>query len=146
MEGKNSEENKPKVGVGIGVMIFKNGRVLLGKRKGSHGAGEWAPPGGHFEYGESLEESARREVREETGLEIESINFLSLYNQKDYMPKHVINIGLTAKWKSEEAKVLEPEKCEKWQWYDIDNLPQPLFATVKNYVEAIKTGKNYFDS
>ena len=146
MEGKNSEENKPKVGVGIGVMIFKNGRVLLGKRKGSHGAGEWAPPGGHFEYGESLEESARREVREETGLEIESINFLSLYNQKDYMPKHVINIGLTAKWKSGEAKVLEPEKCEEWKWCEIDNLPEPLFATVKNYVVAIKTGKNYFDS
>ena len=62
------------------------------------------------------------------------------------MPKHVINIGLTAKWKSGEAKVLEPEKCEEWKWCEIDNLPEPLFATVKNYVVAIKTGKNYFDS
>ena len=50
--------------VGIGVMIFKDGKVLLGKRKGSHGEGDWAFPGGHLDYMEGFEECARRETRE----------------------------------------------------------------------------------
>jgi 8-oxo-dGTP diphosphatase len=48
----NDDDSRPKVGVG--VMVLKNGKVLIGKRKGAHGAGEWAWPGGHLEYMESL--------------------------------------------------------------------------------------------
>lgn len=57
-------------GLGVGVLVIENGRVLLGKRKGSHGAGTWSAPGGHLEYGESIENCAEREVLEETGLRI----------------------------------------------------------------------------
>ncbi len=53
-------EQRPRVG--IGVMVMKDGKVLLGKRKGSHGAGEYAWPGGHMEYMESFEDVAKREV------------------------------------------------------------------------------------
>lgn len=62
---------RPKVG--IGVIVRKEGKVLLGKRKNSHGAGSWAFPGGHLEYGESWEECARREVKEETGIAIKNM-------------------------------------------------------------------------
>ena len=58
------------VRVGVGVMILKGGKVLLGKRKGSHGQGEYAFPGGHMEYLVGIEETARREVLEECGIEI----------------------------------------------------------------------------
>ena len=51
-------ENHPKVGVG--VMVLKDGKVLLTRRKGSHGAGEYSFPGGHLEYMESFEDCARR--------------------------------------------------------------------------------------
>lgn len=63
------QQSQPKVG--IGVMILKQGKVLLGMRKGSHGAGELAFPGGHLDYMESFEDCARRETREERGIEIE---------------------------------------------------------------------------
>ena len=52
------DENKPKVGMGI--MILKDGKILLGKRKNSHGSGEYAFPGGHLEYMESFEGCAKR--------------------------------------------------------------------------------------
>ncbi len=67
------ETSGPKPKVGIGVMILKDGKVLLGKRKGSHGAGQYAFPGGHLEYMESFEDCARRETREECGIEIQNI-------------------------------------------------------------------------
>ena len=61
--------------VGVGVMILKDEKVLLGKRKGSHGAGEYAFPGGHLEYLESFSTCAQREVMEECGIEIDQIRF-----------------------------------------------------------------------
>ena len=56
----NEKDKKPKVGVG--VMILKDGEILLGKRKGSHGEGEYAFPGGHLEYMESFSDCAKRET------------------------------------------------------------------------------------
>lgn len=135
---------RPKVG--IGVMIFKDGKVLLGKRKNAHGGGSYAWPGGHMEYMESFEDCAKRESKEEAGIEIQNIRFLRLMNLKTYAPKHYVDIGLVADWKSGEPQIMEPEKCEGWDWYDLDNLPQPLFDTIPNYIEAYKTGKNYFDA
>lgn len=105
-----NKENRPKVG--IGVMVIKNGKVLLGKRKGSHGQGEYAWPAGHMEYMESFEECAKREVMEEAGIEIGNIKFLRLLNLKTYAPKHYVDIGLMAQWISGEPKIMEPEKCE----------------------------------
>lgn len=126
-------------------MIFKGGKVLLHKRKNAHGAGEYAWPGGHLEFGESFEDCAKRETMEEAGIKIKNVRFLRLMNLKGY-GKHYADIGLIADWESGEPKVMEPEKCEGWAWYDIDNLPKPLFATLPSYIEAYKTGKNYFDA
>lgn len=132
--------------VGIGVMILKDGKVLLGKRKGKHGAGEYAWPGGHLEYMESFEGCAKREVKEETGMEIENIRFVRLLNLKAYAPKHYVDIGIVADWKSGEPIVFEPEKSESWNWYDLNDLPSGLFAACASTVEAYKTGKNFFDN
>ena len=58
-------EHRPKVG--IGVIIQKDGKLLMGQRRGAHGADTWCPPGGHLEFGETWESCARRETREEAG-------------------------------------------------------------------------------
>ncbi len=139
-----NQEQRPKVG--IGVMVFKDGKVLLGKRKNIHGDGEYAALGGHLEYMESFENCAKRETMEEAGIEIDNIKFLALSNLKKYIPNHYINIGLTADWKSGEPKTMEPEKMEGWNWYDLDNLPEPLFDVIPNYIESIRSQKNYWDN
>ena len=137
--------NNHQIKVGIGVMVFKDGKVLLGKRRGSHGQGEYAWPGGHLEYMESFEQCAKREVREETGIEVTNVRFLRLMNLKHYAPKHYVDIGLMVDWLSGEPKVMEPDRIESWGWYDPEHLPWPLFNTIESYLEALKTGKNYFD-
>lgn len=138
------EPNRPKVGVG--VMIVKDGKVLLGKRKGSHGTGQYAWPGGHMEYMESFEECAKRETLEEAGIKIKNVRFLRLANLKEYAPKHYVDIGLIADWESGEPKVMEPGKVESWNWYELDKLPSPLFSTISSYMEALKTGRSFWDA
>ncbi|MEK7596605.1 MAG: NUDIX domain-containing protein [Patescibacteria group bacterium] len=134
-----------KTRVGVGVMIFKNNKILLGKRKSVLGKGEYASPGGHLEYMESFEACARRETMEEAGIEIQNVRFLVLINLKKYAPRHYVHIGMVADWKSGEPKVLEPEKLESWGWYDLDKIPEPYFGTTSITLEAYKTGRNFLD-
>lgn len=135
--------NKPKVGVG--VMILKEGKVLIGKRKGSHGEGEYAFPGGHLEYLESFENCAKREVKEECGIKIKNIRFQYLANIIKYKPKHYVHIGLIADWENGEPKVLEPEKSESWSWYDIDGIPRPMFEMCQMAIDSYKSKAKYYD-
>lgn len=126
--------------VGVGVLIFRDGRLLLGCRKGSHGAGCWSAPGGHLEFGESPEACARREVLEETGLTLGHIvrgpwvNDVFVSEQKHYVTLFCI-AHLPAG--EGEPENLEPEKCEGWQWFDWHDLPQPLFLPLKNLIERL---------
>lgn len=140
---KEVNEQKPKVG--IGVMIFKGGKVLLQKRKGSHGEGEYALPGGHLDYMEFFEDCARRETREECGVEIKNIKFQFLANVKNYAPKHYVHIGVIADWKAKEPKILEPKKSAGWGWYDLNKLPAPLFEMCKLAIDSYRTGSVYYD-
>lgn len=131
--------------VGVGVMIVKDGTVLLGKRKGAHGAGEYAFPGGHLEYMESFEHCATRETQEECGIEIAQIRFQFLANVTTYAPQHYVHIGLLADWQHGTPEVLEPESSGRWEWHNIDRLPQPLFEMCRLAIESYKTGRNYYD-
>ena len=139
-------QDKPRPLVGIGVMVFKNGKVLIGKRKGSHGENEYAWPGGHLEHAESIIDCATREVKEETGIEIQNIRFQFVANVLKYLPKHYLHIGLIADWEKGVPHVLEPEKVEEWIWCDLDSLPEALFEMCKLQVKSLKTGQIFFDS
>lgn len=137
--------NKSRPKVGIGVLVLKNKKVLLTKRKRAHGSGEWTCPGGHLEFGESIEECARRECKEEAGIEIKNVKFIRLSNLKKY-DKHYMDIGIMAEWASGRPKRMEPGKSGNWDWYDMENLPRPLFGAIEQTLEALKTGRNFFDS
>jgi len=136
-------EQRPKVG--IGVMILKDGKVLMTVRKGSHGAGELSFPGGHLEYMESFEDCAIRETREECGIEIRNIRFQFLSNLTKYAPKHYVHIGLIADWASGEPQTLEPEKATEWKWYDLNKLPKgKMFETATLAFDAYKRKRVYY--
>ena len=142
-----NQPQPPKVGVGI--LILKGNQTILGKRCGSHGAGEYGGAGGHMENGESFEEAILREISEEFGshFKIKNLRFSCVTNLRKYAPRHYIDIGMLAEWESGEPKVMEPDKVEKWEWFDIDNPPprEDSFGCLHNYIEAYKTGKVYFE-
>jgi 8-oxo-dGTP diphosphatase len=119
-------------GVGVGVIVLRDGRVLLGLRQGSHGAGTWALPGGHLEFGESVDECAAREVLEETGLIVGDFRTGPFTN--DVMAaddKHYVTLFVMASSVAGEPEVLEPTKCLRWAWFDWSALPEPLFQPLE---------------
>ncbi|MCH8049248.1 NUDIX domain-containing protein [Patescibacteria group bacterium] len=132
--------------VGIGGLVFRDGKILLGLRKGAHGEGTYGGPGGHLEHLESFEQCLKREAMEEAGIEIVNIRFLCITNFQNHAPKHYVDIGLMAEWKSGEPRVYEPDKCDGWGWYDLDDLPSPLFGVIPNYIKAYKSAFNFFDA
>ena len=135
------EENRPKVG--LGVIVIKEGKVLLQKRKSAHGSGTWSFSGGHLEFGESFEDCAKRETREEAGIEIKNIKFLTTTNDFHKKEnKHYVTIFMTAEYDSGEVRIMEPDKCETWQLFSWDNLPKPLFLPIEN---LLKQGFNPFN-
>lgn len=117
--------------VGIGVLIRREGKILLGLRKSKHGKGTWCPPGGHLEHGESFENCALREVAEECGVQVTTPKLAIVTNDFfEESQKHYVTLQMVADWVSGEAQRLEPDKCSQWEWFAMDNLPSPLFLPI----------------
>lgn len=130
----------PRPKVGTAIHIVKDGKILMGKRRGKNGAGYWCAPGGHLEMNEEWDENARRETMEESGIEIENVRFMTATNDiNEEDGKHYITLHFRADWKSGEPDDVEPEKMGDWGWYDWNDLPQPLFLPTRNF---IKNGYN----
>jgi 8-oxo-dGTP diphosphatase len=140
MEAKTLAENesaqkKPKVGVG--VLIERDGKILMGKRVGSLGEGTWCLPGGHVEFGERLVDAAKREAKEETGLDVSKMKLVSISDDIMY-GKHYVTIVFRASEMSDGPIIREEGKFEDMRWFDINNLPKPMFVATENAL------KNYF--
>jgi 8-oxo-dGTP diphosphatase len=136
-----------KFGVGVGVLLrcdAKPGMVLLGRRLGSHGAGLYALPGGHLEYGESCEDVAVREVKEETNLDLDRSGIAIVHWDQSIDLEgghHYVTAFCAAEVPAlqvEQLENLEPDKCEGWDWVAWDNLPPAgeLFVGLRNFLEA----------
>ncbi|MGY0219923.1 nucleotide triphosphate diphosphatase NUDT15 [Endozoicomonadaceae bacterium StTr2] len=131
MQPTSQSNNNPRIGVG--VIVRRNGKILLGRRKNSHGEGHWAFPGGHLEFGETPEQCAHREVMEETGLTLENLQPGPYTNDIfEVEQKHYITLFMVADSVTGEPERKEPEKCLEWLWHDWNALPEPLFLPVIN--------------
>lgn len=122
------QKNRPRVGLGV-ILINQGGKVLIGKRKNSH-APYYSIPGGHLDPGETFEDGAIREIKEETDLDIKNPQVIAVTNNLETYRKeglHYISIALLAQDFSGTLKIMEPEKCDEWLWVDPKNLPIPHF-------------------
>jgi len=130
------------VRVGVATVIFRKNCILLGERIGSHGAHTWATPGGHLELGESIEECAKRETLEETGLVVNSISKLGftndIFNKEN---KHYVTLFVIASCDQGEPQIMEPGKCKQLKWCELDKLPLPLFLPLINLLKEQPTLK-----
>jgi 8-oxo-dGTP diphosphatase len=112
--------------IGAAVIVMdKKKRILLGKRKNNYFAGSFGFPGGQLELKEKLTECVQRELYEEAKMQAKELHYLGIVRelQKTYT---FIHFFFLCKQYSGKPQIMEPEKCESWDWYDLDNLPENL--------------------
>jgi 8-oxo-dGTP pyrophosphatase MutT (NUDIX family) len=136
-------ENNKRPNVGIGIFMFDTGKTkfLIGKRKKEN---LYGLPGGALEFGEELTETAKREILEETNVKIfdeKTIEYISSFNvvRKD-LSYHWYNVLMKVDLTLEqinEIKNNEEDKCEKWEWFNFDDLMShwdQLFYSLQDFI------------
>ncbi|MBR3386130.1 NUDIX domain-containing protein [Candidatus Saccharibacteria bacterium] len=132
---------------GIGVMLLDDDKVLLGHRatnkKDTGGIYEtdcWTLPEGKQEYDETFFEGAKREVKEETNLDIDKLELFGAAD--DIQPdRHYITMHVIAREFSGKLKVMEPENEDEWRWFSLDKLPDNLYSPSEKFIKAYLESK-----
>ncbi|MFZ5391164.1 MAG: NUDIX domain-containing protein [Patescibacteria group bacterium] len=107
-----------------GVVIVKNGRVLLGKKASGPKKGQWNIPGGFLEAGEHPLQGAKREVKEETGLNIRIVKLLDIFKSRYYTGDHCVNIFYLAEIISGTPKA--GDDLGELKWFEPNKLPKKM--------------------
>ena len=137
-------KERPMYCVGVNVFVVRDGKILLGKRINCSGEGSWGLPGGHLERGESMQEAGLRELMEETGLKAESLSFVNLVNDRS-RDQHYVQTGFLANNISGEVCVMEPERCECWEWFRLHRLPENIFHGHFEQIELFRSKEIFGD-
>lgn len=126
-------------GVGSGLAVLNDGKLLLCKRLKAPESGHWNIVGGKVDHMEPAAEAARREAEEESGLTIHSASFLCLSEQLiDTDRQHWISLIYVSDDFSGEPWLTEPDKLADIGWYPLDDLPQPLSRFAADAVLALR--------
>jgi 8-oxo-dGTP diphosphatase len=126
--------------IGVNVIVLKENRLLLGKRINVHGAGTWGLPGGHLETGEAMVGAAARELMEETGLQAERYEFSNIFNDRNGK-LHYVQVGFIAHGVTGEIVLKEPDRCEAWEWFELNDLPKEILPShipqIENFIQKV---------
>jgi len=145
-------EEKQRPQVGVGVMIFKEGKVLLGRRHDDpnkadsdlHGEGTWTMPGGKLDFRETLIGGIYREALEETGIKVNKEKLKIISVADEIVPdNHYVTIGFLCENFEGEPKIMEPEEITEWKWYNLDILPEKVFPPSAKIIKAYLNNKIY---
>ena len=123
--------------LGVGVVVKRGGRYLLGLRRSWRGDGTWSTPGGEVRPAESVLDCAIRELREETDLDGERPRVIAQSTDvlDDARRWQSVFVAVDVAGRGE-PRLREPEKHTSWGWFDPTALPQPLFAPVAAVLEG----------
>lgn len=124
---------KDYIGVGCGAFILNdNKELLLQKRNKSPEKGYWSIPGGKLEMFETFEQAVKREVKEETDLDIEIVRMNGLCDHIiEAEGLHWVTPSYLCKVVSGTAKIMEPDKHLEMEWFPLDKLPENITITTK---------------
>ncbi len=110
-------------------VVNKAGQLLMGLRCDPENKGYWAVPGGHLDVGDTLEECALRELREETGIKaFQALQFAYVEQPINISNMHYFHFGYLVNEFDESQTLIngEPEDIERWEWFDLNQIPPKI--------------------
>lgn len=125
------------IGVPI-IVLSPEGKVLMAERIKVYGSGLYGMPGGHIELNESIQETVKRELMEETGLVAEEMEFVGVVRELQKKEYNFIHFGFFVKKFHGELKNVEPTKSKDWEWVSIDQLPENILPGHKAVLDMFK--------
>lgn len=136
---------RPAVTADIAVLrLDEVPEILLVKRKNPPFQGQWALPGGFMEMEESLEETARRELEEETGIQAGEMIRFDTYDKPGRDPRgRTITQVFISIWQVENGKPRAGSDASALEWFGLDELPRLAFdhkAIISDVIRMIKEG------
>jgi 8-oxo-dGTP diphosphatase len=126
----------------VDILVIRNNRVLLGlltEEWSQEGQPTYGLPGREILFGEKFGEAVKRNIREELACAMKAYSVIAV-NANYAFNNHYVGVGVTAVIVGE-PQVTKPEDWQKWEWFDINNLPDNLFPPAKNLIESYQKYK-----
>lgn len=125
-------------GTTIDAVIEREGKILLIKRGAEPFKDFWALPGGYVEWGETVEDATRREVKEETGLGVKSLKLIGVYSDPKRHPRQCIDMAYAVEV---EGEVKVGDDAVEYKWESINDISDLAFDHDQIVLDYIKLSK-----
>lgn len=131
------------------LYLVREERILLIRRVNTgYQDGQYAPVAGHVEKGEDFIAAMIREAREEVGLTLSSADLRVahiMYRLAAPEPERIAAFVVADKWQGEPA-IMEPDKCDDLQWFDLDVLPANMIPYARTGIEHVRAGSVFYST
>lgn len=130
---------KFKIKVAVYIFLIKEGQILMARRFNTGWQdGNYGLPAGHLESGESVIEGLLREVKEESGVDLDTQD-VELVHTMHRKNKYMDLFFIAKNW-SGEPKIMEEDKCDDMKWFLLNELPTNIVPSVKSAIENYQKG------
>ncbi|RBQ20720.1 DNA mismatch repair protein MutT [Spongiactinospora rosea] len=132
--------------VDVMMILARDGHILLAQRRGTgYADGWWNLPSGHLEEGETIDQAAIREAREEVGIDVrpDDLRFVHVCHYRNPEGEGRVGVFFEAGSWDGEPRNAEPHKCARITWFPADRLPASTFPYTVAGVQAYIKGASY---
>ncbi|MDJ0572861.1 MAG: NUDIX domain-containing protein [Pleurocapsa sp. MO_192.B19] len=137
------QKGKDYIGVGVGAVLIEEKQILLLQRLKQPEAGHWSIPGGAVEFGETIEDALKRELKEELSINVEIVSLLGVTNH--ILPQseaHWVSPVFLVKIVSGNPRNVEENKHKALRWFKIKQLPESITLTTSNAISLLNKHLN----